>query len=83
MASSVAFLCLSDIDAVDSDRQAPSADRLSRQRQHALEHRDADRQITIEIKECGEKIGWLYGNKFGDGQVCRGLKAIQADWNAI
>jgi hypothetical protein len=40
---------------------------LSRKRQHALEHGDADRQIAIEIKECGEKIGRLDRNKFGNG----------------
>ena len=50
----VAFLCVSDFDAIDSDRQAVSADRLSGKRQHAFEHGNADRQVAIEIKEGSE-----------------------------
>jgi hypothetical protein len=76
-------VCLSDIDAVDSDCEAVPANRLSGKRQHPLEHGDADRKIAVEIEKRGEKIGWLYGNKLGDGQLCHRLKAIKADWNAI
>jgi hypothetical protein len=76
-------VCLSDIDAVDSDCEAVPANRLSGKRQHPLEHGDADRKIAVEIKKRGEKIGWLYGNKFSHGQLCHGQKPIKADRNAI
>jgi hypothetical protein len=56
---------------------------LSRKRQHALEHRNAEWQVPIEIEECGEKIGWLNGNKFSHGQLCHGQKPIEAEGNAI
>jgi hypothetical protein len=56
---------------------------LSRQRQDSLEHGDADRQIAVEIKEGGKQIGWLYGNEFSNGEPCRRLDAIKADWYAI
>jgi hypothetical protein len=77
------LLCLPHVDAVDSDRQAFSANCLSRERQYALEHGHAEGQIAVEIKVRGEKIGWLYGNKLGDGQRAHGLEAVKADWNAI
>lgn len=48
-ASSVAFPCISDIDAIDSDRKTISANRLSGQSQHALEHGHADRQIAVGL----------------------------------
>jgi hypothetical protein len=60
-------LCVSDFDAIDGDRPAVSADRLSGKRQHAFEHGNADRQVAIEIKEGSEKIGRLYGHEFGNG----------------
>ena len=53
-ASPVAFLCVSDFDAIDSDRQAVSADHLSGKCQHAFEHGNANRQVAIEIKEGSE-----------------------------
>jgi hypothetical protein len=74
---------MAHIDTVDNDCYAVSADRLSRKRQHALEHRNAEWQVPIEIEECGEKIGWLNGNKFSHGQLCHGQKPIKADRNAI
>ena len=49
-----------------------SANRLSRQRQHALEHGDADRQIAVEIEKCSEQIRGLNGNEFSDGQLVAG-----------
>ena len=82
-ASSVAFVCLSDIDAVDSDCEAVPANRLSGKRQHPLEHGDADRQVTIEIKESSEKIGRLYGHELGHGQLRGRLNAVKTDRNAI
>ena len=82
-ASPVAFVRLADNNAVDSDCQAVSANRLSGKRQHALEHGDADRQITVQIKECGEKIRWPYRDEFGNAQPFDRLKAIKANRNAI
>jgi hypothetical protein len=83
MASPVAFVSLAYIDAVDGDLQAIPANRLSRQRQYTLEHGDADRQVTIEIKERSEQIGGLHGDELSDVQSCRRLNMIKADRNAV
>ncbi|ABQ33709.1 hypothetical protein BBta_1490 [Bradyrhizobium sp. BTAi1] len=82
-AASVALVCLPHIDAIDSDRQAYSADGLSRKRQHALEHGDPGREIAIEVKECGKKLRRLYCNEVSNGYLCRRLNAIKADRNAV
>jgi hypothetical protein len=54
---------------------------LSRKRQHALEHGDADWQIAIEVKERSEEIRGLDGNEFGNGQRRRRSNAIKPDRN--
>ena len=82
-ASSVAFPCIPDIDAIDSDRKTISADRLPWESQHALDHGDADRQIAIEIKESREKIRGLDSHELCDGQPCHRLNMIKTYWNAI
>jgi hypothetical protein len=56
---------------------------LSRKRQDAFEHGDADREIIVEVKERGEKVRRLHRNQLGDGQCGRGLKAIESPRNAI
>jgi hypothetical protein len=82
-ASPVAFAGLAHIDAVDRDRQTVSAHRLSGQRKHALEHREANRQISVEIHKGGQQIRRLHGDELRDGQSCRGLNTIKADRNAV
>jgi hypothetical protein len=82
-ASSVAFARLAYIDAIDGDRYAFPANRLSGQRQYTLEHGDTDREVAIEIKKRSEQIRGLHGDEFSDGQPCRRLNTIKADWNAV
>ena len=82
-ASSVAFLGLAHIDAVDGDREAIPANRLSGQRHYALEHGDADRKVAIEIEKRSEQIRGLHGDEFSDGLACRRLNVIKADRNAV
>jgi hypothetical protein len=82
-ASSVAFVGLPDVKAVDGDREAIPADRLSGQRQHTLEHGDADRQVAIEIEKRSEQIRGLHGDELSDGQPCRRMDMIKADRDAV
>jgi len=56
---------------------------LSGQRQHALEHRHADRQIAVEIEKRSEQIRGLHGDQLSNGQACRSLNTIKADRHAV
>ena len=82
-ASPVAFTCMAHIDTVNNDCYAVSADRLSGQRQHALEHGDADRQVAIKIEKRSEQIRGPHGDEFSDAQPCRRLNMIKSDRNAV
>ena len=82
-ASSVAFAGLAYIDAVNGDLQAIPANRLSGQRQYALEHGHADRQIAVEIEKRSKQIRGLHGDEFSNGQACRSLNTVKADRNAV
>ena len=68
-AAAVASQRFSHLDRIDGDRQPFPADRLSRKRQHALEHGNADRQVAVQIEKGRKRLGRSDGHELGDGQA--------------
>jgi hypothetical protein len=64
--------------SVHGNRQSFPADCLSRKCQHALEHRNADRQIAIQIEKGRERLGRSDGHEFSDGKPADRLQLVEA-----
>ena len=81
-AMTVAVACVSDRNGIDGDRAADPTDRLSGERQNALQERYAPWKVSPFVKELGYFLRSRNNDQVIDLEFARGANEIEADRDA-